>query len=74
MSARDEIAEIELQTLALVRVREAIEEEAAEFWALFELMQEREQWEADQHATAEYERWYLDKLLMEGDAENLGMQ
>lgn len=72
MSARDEIAEITRQTEVMREIREEIESEGADFWQRFELLQEREEWEADQQATAEYERWYLDKLTMEDDAENLG--
>lgn len=38
-------------------------------WAA--LLSEREQWEADQAAIAEYESWYLQKLALENDAEDL---
>lgn len=74
MGIREEIAAISRQTQTLGQIREEIETEGAEHWERFELLQAREEWEADQQATAEYERWYLDKLSMEADAENLGAQ
>jgi hypothetical protein len=73
MGIRDEIAAITRQTQALGQIREEIETEGAEFWERLDLLSDREQWEADQQATAEYEQWYLDKLAMEADAENLGL-
>lgn len=41
-------------------------------WAYLQLQQERQEWEADAQAVAEYEGWYLDKLAMEADAEEIG--
>lgn len=74
MGIREEVAKIAQQTEAVREIGLEIEAEGADFWERFELLQEREQWESDQQATAEYERWYLDKLSLEADAENLGAQ
>ena len=41
-------------------------------WAA--LLQERREWEKDQAAIAEYESWYLQKLMAEQDAEDLSAQ
>lgn len=74
MGIREEIEGIENQSAEIAGIRGEIEAEGAEFWERFELLQAREEWEADQQATDDYERWYLDKLAMEADAENLGAQ
>lgn len=74
MGMREEIASITRQTRNIAQVREEIEVEGAQHWERLDLLSEREQWEADQQATAEYERWYLDKLSMEANSENLGAQ
>jgi hypothetical protein len=74
MGIREEIEACESQTREVAKIRGEIEAEGAEFWERFELLEAREQWEADQQGTDDYERWYLDKLAMEADAENLGAQ
>lgn len=38
------------------------------------LLAEREEWEAEQQATGEFESCYLDKLAMEADAERIAEQ
>lgn len=43
-------------------------------WAYLQLQQERQEWEADQRAIAEYESWYLNKTIMEADAEFLDVR
>lgn len=35
---------------------------------------ERQAWEADQQAIAEYESWYLNKTIMEAEAEFLDVR
>lgn len=42
-------------------------------WSYQQLL-EREQWEADQAALAEYESWYLAKTIAEQDAEEIAEQ
>lgn len=69
---REEIAAISRQTQSLGQIAEEIEAEGAEFWERFELLQAREQWEADQQAIAEYEQWFIQKTIMEADAETVG--
>lgn len=49
-------------------MRYMTEEQAAQLAA------EREEWERDQQAIAEYEAWQLDKLLAEQDAEGISEQ
>lgn len=47
---------------------------AEEAQALALLHAEREEWERDQAAIAAYDRWYLDKLAADGDAEGIAGQ
>ena len=37
-----------------------------------QLLLEQRAWEQDRAAVAEYESWYLQKTILEADAENIG--
>jgi hypothetical protein len=41
---------------------------------LLTLLAEREEWEADQAAVAEFEAWYAQRILMEQQAESIAEQ
>jgi hypothetical protein len=72
MGIREEVAAIERQSAAIAQAGEEIEAEGAAHWERYDLMQAREDWEADQNAIAEYEQWFIQKTIMEADAETVG--
>jgi hypothetical protein len=41
---------------------------------LLTLLTEREEWQADQAAVAEFEAWYSQKILLEQQAESIAEQ
>lgn len=73
--------EINRQTAAIRKVRLEMEAEArawaqqkAEQEAREALQAEREQWGRDEYTAAEYDRWYLQTLLADSDADDLAVR
>lgn len=89
MGIREEVAGLLDQADAMRRIAEEIETEGRAFWQRMEradpamlaeqiaradLQSEREEWERDLDAVAQYEEWEMQRLLNDADAEEIAIR